>query len=242
MATETLPLFPLSQPVFPEGLLRLTIFEVRYLHLIRRCQQEGIAFGVVPLADGHEVQKAGAQERLHDIGCRVQLLYSQAAQIVARQELAFELPSRPADAHARLLERFPTVDGEKLQVFGREEWFAPVASGSNPPDALIKDTSERTFVADVIEPSRDVPVLVDFWAPWCGPCRMVGPVVEEIARDFAGQVKVGKMNVDNNERVPGQFNISSIPTLLVFKGGKLVGQIVGAVPKSKIEVELRRHL
>lgn len=70
-------------------------------------------------------------------GCRVQLLYSQAAQIVARQELAFELPSRPADAHARLLERFPTVDGEKLQVFGREEWFAPVASGSNPPDAMV---------------------------------------------------------------------------------------------------------
>ncbi len=70
-------------------------------------------------------------------GCRVQLLYSQAAQIVARQELDFELPSRPADAHARLLERFPTVDGEKLQVFGREEWFAPVASGSNPPDAMV---------------------------------------------------------------------------------------------------------
>ena len=70
-------------------------------------------------------------------GCRVQLLYSQAAQIVARQELAFELPSRPADAKANLLERFPTVDGEKLQVFGREEWFAPVASGSNPPDAMV---------------------------------------------------------------------------------------------------------
>jgi Lon protease-like protein len=80
MATETLPLFPLSQPVFPEGVLRLTIFEVRYLHLIRRCQEEGIAFGVVPLADGHEVQKAGAQERLHDIGCLVQLLSVQALQ------------------------------------------------------------------------------------------------------------------------------------------------------------------
>lgn len=76
-------------------------------------------------------------ECLLGAGCRVQLLYSQAAQIVARQELDFELPSRPADAKVALLARFPAVDGEKLQVFGREEWFAPVASGSNPPDAMI---------------------------------------------------------------------------------------------------------
>jgi 4-hydroxy-3-polyprenylbenzoate decarboxylase len=69
--------------------------------------------------------------------CRVQLLYSQAAQIVARQEMNFELPSRPADAKAALISRFPAVDRDKLQVFGREEWFAPVASGSNPPDAMI---------------------------------------------------------------------------------------------------------
>lgn len=76
-------------------------------------------------------------ECLLGAGCRVQLLYSQAAQIVARQELDFDLPSRPAEAKAALLARFPAVDGEKLQVFGREEWFAPVASGSNPPDAMI---------------------------------------------------------------------------------------------------------
>lgn len=69
--------------------------------------------------------------------CRVQLLYSQAAQIVARQEMNFELPSRPADAKAALISRFPAVDRDKLQVFGREEWFAPVASGSNPPDAMV---------------------------------------------------------------------------------------------------------
>jgi len=76
-------------------------------------------------------------ECLLGAGCRVQLLYSQAAQIVARQELDFDLPSRPADAKAALLARFPEADGDKLQVFGREEWFAPVASGSNPPDAMI---------------------------------------------------------------------------------------------------------
>lgn len=76
-------------------------------------------------------------ECLLGAGCRVQLLYSQAAQIVARQEMDFELPSRPADARAALISRYPTVDRENLQVFGREEWFAPVASGSNPPDAMI---------------------------------------------------------------------------------------------------------
>lgn len=76
-------------------------------------------------------------ECLLGAGCRVQLLYSQAAQIVARQELDFDLPSRPAETRAALLARFPAVDGEKLEVFGREEWFAPVASGSNPPDAMI---------------------------------------------------------------------------------------------------------
>ena len=70
-------------------------------------------------------------------GCKVQLLYSQASQVVARQELDFELPSRPSEAKAALLARFPAVDGEKLAVFGREEWFAPVASGSNPPDAMV---------------------------------------------------------------------------------------------------------
>ena len=76
-------------------------------------------------------------ECLLQAGCRVQLLYSQAAQIVARQEMNFELPSRPADAKAALISRFPAVDRDKLQVFGREEWFAPVASGSNPPDAMV---------------------------------------------------------------------------------------------------------
>ena len=76
-------------------------------------------------------------ECLLQAGCRVQLLYSQAAKIVARQEMNFELPSRPADAKAALISRFPAVDRDKLQVFGREEWFAPVASGSNPPDAMV---------------------------------------------------------------------------------------------------------
>ena len=104
----------------------------------------------------------------------------------------------------------------------------------------VVEFTDANFQSEVLESST--PVLVDFWAPWCGPCRAVAPVVEELARDYAGRVKIGKMNVDDNERVPQTFSISSIPTLLVFKDGKLAGQVIGAVPKSKIEGELKRHL
>ena len=84
----------------------------------------------------------------------------------------------------------------------------------------------------------DVPVLVDFWAVWCGPCRAIGPIVEELADDYKGRVKIGKMNVDEHRKVPGQFRITSIPTLLVFKDGKVVQQIVGARPKRDFTVAL----
>jgi thioredoxin 1 len=104
----------------------------------------------------------------------------------------------------------------------------------------LLEVTDANFQTEVLD--SPVPVLVDFWAPWCGPCRVIAPVVEELAGSYAGKLKVGKMNVDDHEQVPQQFHISSIPTLLVFKGGKLVGQVVGAVPKSKIEAELQRHL
>ena len=106
--------------------------------------------------------------------------------------------------------------------------------------AGVIEITDANFETEVLQSTE--PVLVDFWAPWCGPCRMIGPVVEQLAGEYAGRAKVGKMNVDDNEKVPGKFNIQSIPTLLVFKGGKLAGQIVGAVPKAKIEGELQRHL
>ena len=96
---------------------------------------------------------------------------------------------------------------------------------------LIEFTDDN-FDAEVLK--SDIPVLVDFWAEWCGPCKMIGPIVEEIAGDYAGKVKVGKVNVDFNNQVAMQYGIRGIPALLVFKGGAGANQIVGAVPKNNI--------
>ncbi|MFZ0633973.1 MAG: thioredoxin [Candidatus Acidiferrales bacterium] len=106
----------------------------------------------------------------------------------------------------------------------------------------IQAVSDATFQAEVIDASNTQPVMVDFWADWCRPCHMLSPTVEEIARDNAGKLKVVKMNVDENMNAPGKFNIRGIPTLLVFKGGQIAEQIVGAVPKEQIQKALQRHL
>ena len=90
--------------------------------------------------------------------------------------------------------------------------------------------------------NSDQPVLVDFWATWCAPCRAIAPAVEELATQYKGKVKVAKINIDDNQDTPQQYGIRSIPTLLVFKGGKVVEQIVGAVPKSKLEAALQKAL
>lgn len=96
----------------------------------------------------------------------------------------------------------------------------------------VINLSDATFDAEVLK--SDVPVLVDFWAPWCAPCRAIAPIVEEIADTYAGKIKVGKMNVDADTKVAGQFQVTAIPTLLVFKGGQVAQQIIGAVAKAKI--------
>ncbi len=104
----------------------------------------------------------------------------------------------------------------------------------------ILELSDANFKKEVLE--SDKPVLVDFWATWCMPCKAIAPVVEELAKSYSGQVKVGKMDIDHHQQTPQSFGIRSIPTLLVFKGGKVVDQIVGAVPKGKIEDALRKAL
>ncbi len=106
----------------------------------------------------------------------------------------------------------------------------------------ISNVSDSTFQSEVIEASKAQPVMVDFWAEWCGPCHALAPTVAEIAQDYSGKLKVVKLNVDENMSSAGRFNIRGIPTLLIFKSGQVADQIVGAVPKEQITKVLARHV
>jgi len=100
--------------------------------------------------------------------------------------------------------------------------------------------TDSNFEDEILQ--SDLPALVDFWAPWCSPCKVVGPVVEELAREYEGKVKVAKMNVDDNPSTPSKYGIRGIPTLILFKGGDVVDQVVGAVPKGSIEDLIKKAL
>jgi thioredoxin 1 len=106
--------------------------------------------------------------------------------------------------------------------------------------ANIREVTDANFESEVLK--SDIPTLVDFWAIWCGPCKQIAPTVEFLAEEYKGRVKVAKMDVDHHQITPQQYGIRSIPTLLIFKGGKVVSQLVGAMPRSKLEAELQKHL
>jgi thioredoxin 1 len=104
----------------------------------------------------------------------------------------------------------------------------------------VKNVTDQSFESDVLK--ADQPTLVDFWATWCGPCRQIAPMVDAIADEYKGRLNVAKIDIDSNQLVAQQYMISSIPRLLIFKGGKVVGQLVGAVPRSKVEEEIKKHV
>jgi len=104
----------------------------------------------------------------------------------------------------------------------------------------IFEVTDSNFEQDVLK--ADQPVLVDFWAAWCGPCRALAPIVDELAQQFQGKIKVGKMDVDSNSATPMRYKVTGIPTLLVFKGGQVVEQLVGYRPKDAIQQALEKHI
>jgi thioredoxin len=110
-----------------------------------------------------------------------------------------------------------------------------MAQGAN-----LSTVTDDSFQKEVLEAEQ--PTFVDFWASWCGPCRMIGPIFEELSGEYSGKVKFAKMNVDENPKTPANYGVRGIPTLMMFKGGKMVDQVVGAVPRSQLENIVKKVL
>ncbi len=107
-------------------------------------------------------------------------------------------------------------------------------------ESSLLHVNDKNFADEVL--NADLPVLVDFWATWCGPCRSISPIIEELAKEFTGRVKVTKLNVDESPATPSQYGVRGIPTLILFKGGKILDQIVGAVPKARLITMIEKAL
>jgi thioredoxin 1 len=104
----------------------------------------------------------------------------------------------------------------------------------------VQAVSDSSFEADILQ--ADLPVLVDFWAPWCGPCKAIAPMIDELAAEYDGKIRIAKMNVDDNPATPGKYGIRAIPTLILFKGGQILDQITGAVGKKQLAAMLDKSL
>jgi putative thioredoxin len=111
---------------------------------------------------------------------------------------------------------------------------APAAAKATPPAVMVKDSTDRAFKADVIDASLEAPVLVDFWAPWCGPCRTLSPTIEKVVTEKAGKIRLVKINIDENPSIAGQLGVQSIPAVFAFAGGRPVDAFIGAYPESEV--------
>jgi thioredoxin 1 len=127
------------------------------------------------------------------------------------------------------------IKHKKLAELQKEAATKAMMSSITEPIVL----TDSNFASEV---TRYPIMLVDFWAPWCGPCRIVSPIIEQLSREYSGRVAFGKVNVDENQRIAASFGIQSIPTLMIFKGSKAVDVIIGAMPKAHIEMKLKQQL
>jgi thioredoxin 1 len=127
------------------------------------------------------------------------------------------------------------IKHKKLAELQKEAATKAMMSSITGPIVL----TDSNFTSEI---SKYPIMLVDFWAPWCGPCRMVSPIIEQLSREYSGKVAFGKVNVDENQRIAASFGIQSIPTLMIFKGSKAVDVIIGAMPKAQIEMKLKQQL